>query len=244
MKTIVLVFLAFFISTTVEGQNEKKWDFQLNLGTSKIVPFKKYSENNLEYNGTIFDTKKINYSSVFGCFTEFIVSYSLNSKFSFLTGINYSNTSFKINSKLGFQNNIGIITTSNVCFPLFVKFKLIEKSPFSISFGPYFRILTNANEEGSIYLDTTNLNIADPNDPLFQPKIDYTNDIKNNYEKYDYGLLLQLDYELLLTKKCKAVILARFNYGLQNVIKNQATNISIPEKWRNYYFDIGIGIKI
>jgi len=244
MKNILTIFLVYFIFLSVKGQDNKKWDFQLDLGTTLTVPFKKYSENNFEYNGKIIDTEKINYSSEFGYFAEFITSYTLNSKLSFLTGISYFNTSFKINSELGMQTNKGTITTSNIHLPLLVRYKLIKKIPISISFGPYFRILINANEKGTIYLDTNNVIVVDPNDPLLQPETDYTNDIKKNYEKYDYGLSLQFDYELSISEKIKGVILTRFNYGLKNVINNQSSNINIPKEWNNYNFDIGIGIKI
>ena len=244
MKNILILFLFFLIVSSVKGQENKKWDFQLNLGTTITVPFKKYSENNYEYNGKIISTEKINYSSGFGYFAEFITSYDLNSKISFLTGVNYSNTSFKINSELDIQYSKGTITSSNFHFPLFVKYKIIEKIPISISFGPYLRILTSANEKGTIYLDTTKIIVVDPNDPLLQPENDYSNNIKNNYEKYDYGISLQLDYELPISEKIKAVILTRFNYGLKNVINNQSSNFNIPKEWYNYNFNIGIGIKI
>ena len=244
MKQILIVFLVLVISLSVKSQDDKKWDFQLNLGTTLTVPFKKTDENYITYKEQIIDTEEINYSSGFGYFAEFTTSYILNPKFSFLIGFSYSNISFKIDSKLGIQNNKGNITTSNIHFPLSVKYKLLKKIPISVSFGAYLRILTSANEKGTVSYDTKDFVLADPNDPLFPRDFDYESNIKNNYEEYDYGLSLQLDYEINISDKFKGIILTRFNYGLKNVINNQSIGINTPKEWNNYNFDIGIGIKI
>ena len=244
MRQILVILLVFFIISSVNGQEDKKWNFQLNFGTTITIPYVKSEENNFVFNGQIVNTERINYSSGFGYFAEFITSYNFNSKLALMFGANYSNLSFNINSELELQTNKGTITTSNIHLPLLAKYKLIEKIPISISFGPYLRILTSANEKGTIYLDTTGMNIADPNDPLLRPETDYTNDIKENYKKYDYGLSLQLDYEITISNKFKGVIITRFNYGLRNVIEHHSSNINIPNEWNNYNFDIGIGIKI
>ena len=244
MRNILGVLIGLFIFSSVNGQEDKKWDYQLNFGATVTVPFIKSEENNFEYNGQIIDTEKINYASGIGYFAEFMTSYSLNSKLSLMLGVNYSNISFKVNSEFGIQENKGIITTSNIHFPLYAKYKVTEKNPISVSFGPFFRIIASANEDGTFYLDTSNLFVLDPNDPLLQPETDYKNNIKENYEKYDWGLSLQFDYEISISSKFKGIILTRFNYSLRNVINNQSIGVNTPKEWGNYSFDIGIGIKI
>ena len=129
-----------------------------------------------------------------------------------------------------------------------LNYRLSENVPVSISAGTYLGFLLFAQEKGTSYLDTSNLIVVDPNDPLLQPEQKYENDIEEDYYLIDYGLLLQLEYEFSLNKKISGVILSRFNYGLKNVLSSgidkRETIHSAAYEWKNYNILIGIGIKL
>lgn len=244
MRNITGVLLGIIVSASAIGQVNKKWHFQLDFGTTLTVPFMKTEENSSGHNGQTIDVEKINYSSEFGYFAEIMASHNLNPELSLLMGGSYSNKTFEITSEAGLLSSKGTITTSHIRIPLQLRYNLMKKIPVAISFGPYLSVLTGANEKGTLYLDTANMTLSDPNDPLLLPETNYSDDIKENFEALDYGLTIQLDYEILVSKKITGMILTRFNYGLTEVIKEHPAGISSPERWKNYNFDIGVGIKI
>lgn len=154
-------------------------------------------------------------------------------------------TSLKINDKIGLIENKGNLTNSYLTFPVLIKHRLSDKIPITISAGPYLGVLISANEKGTSYLDTAGLVFAEPEAVIqIEPTQKYDTDIKKDYTSIDYGLSIQLDYEISLSRGLKGVILSRFNYGLKDILSNDLVNNSSANDWKNYNLMIGFGLKL
>jgi hypothetical protein len=247
MKQILMILIFGLISLgEIYSQDFKKVNYQLDFGTTLTIHYKKTIEIWPEFEGY----PQTDYSTNFGYFLEALISYDLNSKFSISTGLNYNLTSLKINGKISLFENKGNLTNSYLSFPVLIKFRLSDLLPITISAGPYLGLLISANEKGTSYIDTSGFIIAEPDpefpsDPVFQlePKKKYDSDIKKDYTSIDYGLSIQLDYEINLSHGLKGVILTRFNYGLKDVLTNDLVNNSSANDWKNYNLMIGFGLK-
>ncbi len=246
-KLILLVIFVTFTISTYGQENTKKNNFQFDLGTNISIPYKKHIEfySVFPFNGS----NKTDYSTNFGYFLEFSSLYNLNGKFFIASGINFSYTSIKIfEDILPFITTKGNLTNLYLKVPFIVKYKLLNNTSFFISSGAYLGFLVNAKEKGTTYLDTSKLVAYDPNDPLLQPEQNYNNKVNADFTQFDYGLLIQLEYEIKLGKHLTGNILTRFNYGLRNVISTGINKKEMEHSaafvWKNYEALIGIGIKI
>ncbi|MGD9994277.1 MAG: porin family protein [Salinivirgaceae bacterium] len=242
MKQILMILILGQISLgEINAQDLKKINYQFDFGTTLTIPYK----STIEIWPEIDNHPQTDYSSNFGYFLEVLISYNLNSKYSISTGLNYNLTSLKINDKIGLIENIGNLTNSYLTFPVLIKCRLSDKIPITISAGPYLGLLISANEKGTSYIDTAGLVFAEP-DPviLIEPTQKYDTNIKKDYTSIDYGLSIQLDYEISLSSGLKGVILSRFNYGLKYVLTNDLVNNSSAKDWKNYHLMIGIGLKL
>lgn len=247
MKQISLIIIIGIISLgDIYAQGIKQISYQLDFGPTVTIPYKKTVEIMPEFDGH----PTTNYTSDFGYFVEFLVSYNLTRKYSIQTGLNYNYTSLKISDNAGLIENKGNLTNSYFSLPILFKYRLSEKIPFSISTGPYIAYLVKANEKGTTYTDTTGFISADHDqviDPTIQqidPVSKYYTDIKKDYTAVDYGLSLQLDYEINRNKLLNGVIITRFNYGLKNVLTNNLQNNSSANDWKNYHIMFGFGFKL
>src|SRR5690606_14499643 len=121
-----------------------------------------------------------------------------------------------------------------------------ETSSFSISFGPYVGILMNAIESGTSYTDEDIVRL-NPNDPRFQLQKEYRNNISDDYQSTDFGLLIQQNFEIKIHKSLFLTIFARYNLGLMDVISsdifNREAEYSAAERWYNNYASFGGGIR-
>ena len=242
MKQILMILILGLISLgEIYSQDFKKINYQLDFGTTLTIPYKKTIEIWPDFAGY----PQTDYSTNFGYFLEALISYNLNSKYSISTGLNCNLTSLKINDKIGLIESKGNLTNSYLTFPVLIKFRLSDKKPITISAGLYLGLLISANEKGTSYLDTAGLVFAEP-DPIIQiePTQKYDTDIKKDYTSIDYGLSIQLDYEISLSRGLKGVILSRFNYGLKDVLTNDLINNSLAKDWKNYNLMIGFGLKL
>jgi len=243
MKNIFLIFILGTISfVEIPAQDVRKMDYQLDVGTILTIPYRKTIEILPEFEGH----PKTAYTSDFGYLFEFLVSYSANGKYSILTGLNYNYFSLKINDKIGLIENKGNLTSSYFTLPILIKYRLSDKIPFTLSAGPYIGYLVNANEKGTSYIDTAGLVFAEP-DPLIQsiePVRKYNTNIKKDFTSIDYGLSLQLEFEIKLNKLLDVVILTRFNCGLKDIVTNDLVNNSLAGDWKNYNLTIGLGLKL
>jgi hypothetical protein len=240
MKHIFTV-LGILIATTIFGQDFKKFDYQFDIGTTLTIPYKKTIEIWPEADRH----PETNYSSDFGYFLECMISYNFNKKVAITSGLNFNYSSLEINDKLGFYESKGNLTSSYLHLPILVKYRLHDK--ISISAGPYLGLLLSANEKGTAYIDTTGFApwTPDPAIETIELTQKYDNDIKKNYSSIDYGLSIQFDYEIKLSKGLNGIILTRFNYGLKDVITKYLVNVhSSASDWKNYNLIIGFGLKL
>lgn len=243
MKQILMILIVGLITAgKIDAQQFKRFNYQLDVGTTLTIPYKSTIEIMPEFKGH----PQTNYSSNLGYFFEALILYNLNSKFSINTGLNYNYTALGINDKLGFTENKGNLTNSYVTMPVMITHRLSDKTPISISAGPYFGLLVSAYEKGTSYIDTAEFAWAYP-DPVLEsvePKQKYEKDVKKGFNAIDYGVILQLDYEIKLTQGLQGVILTRLNCGLNNVLTKVFIAKSSAMEWKNYNVMIGFGLKL
>lgn len=247
IRKILIISVIILISHYENyGQEGKRLNFQVDFGTSITLPYK----TSVEYQTLlpISGSYKTNYETDFGYFAEILSIYKVKEKISLTTGLNYNYISYKINDGIGIMTSEGNLKNSYLNIPLFLNYRISEKIPVSISTGTYLGILLYAQEKGTMYLDTTNIIVVDPNDPLLKPEQQYNNEIKDDYFSVDYGILFQLEYEFSFSEKISGVFLSRFNYGLKNILSSgmdkQQTEHSAAYEWKNYNILVGIGIKM
>ncbi len=174
------------------------------------------------------------YAADLGYFFEFVLSFHIDSRKSILTGLNYSHYSTKINDRNRLFEHRGTITNSYITLPLLFKYRLSEKVPVAIAFGPYFSYLVGAKEIGSSHFDSSAL-VPEVPDPIFESldtKQKYNRHVKKSYSSIDYGLAVQLDYEIGVWNKYNAVLLTRFNYGLKDVVTNNLGTNNSASYWK------------
>ncbi|TCO09636.1 outer membrane protein with beta-barrel domain [Natronoflexus pectinivorans] len=238
----MILILGLFTIGEISAQDFKRINYQLDFGTTLTIPYK----STIEIWPEIDKHPHTDYSPNFGYFLEVMISYNLNRKYSINTGLNYNYTALGISDKIGLFENKGNLTNSYLTFPVLIKCRLSNKLPISISTGPYLSLLISANEKGTTYIDTAGFIFDDP-DPLLEsiePIQKYNTDVKKNYSAIDYGISLQLDYDIKLSQRLNGVVLTRFNYGLKNVLTNDLVNNSSANDWKNYNFMIGFGVKL
>ncbi|MBS2101027.1 porin family protein [Carboxylicivirga linearis] len=235
---LILQILGLISLGKTYSQDCKKINYQFDFGTTLSIPY----ENTIEYSTNFDFHPQTNYNSEIGYFLEFLVSCNLNNKYGISTGVNYSYSSLGIIDKIGRFENKGSLSASYVNIPVLFNYRITDKIPISISAGPYIGFIIDAVEKGTSYIDTTGIITMEPE--IFETKYNYDTNIKEDYTSIDYGLLLQLDYEVNLTKGLNGVILTRFNYGLKNVLTNDLSNKSSAHEWKNYSIQIGLGLKL
>ncbi len=243
-KALLIISIGLIFLLDSYGQENEKINFQFNIGTSLTIP----------YNSSIVETviisehesvwKSTDYLSGIGYYVGFHTSYKFSPRFSSSFGLSYVSSSLKVNNRKGMLKDDGVITNTYLNIPVLIKYSLLEKTRIYLSVGPYLGLLLEANERGASSIDTTGVVIINPNDPALEYNEQYENDIFDDYYRIDYGLSLQLDYEIMINESYSGVFLTKFNYGLQNVLSNKLANNNSATEWKNYTFLVGIGLKI
>jgi hypothetical protein len=240
MKCTILIILGLFILSHIKGQNSNKIEYQFNVGTTVSIPYTRTFETFSE----IANNPTTKYDSDFGYFLEMMVSIPIVHKYSLNTGVNYNYNSLKTNFTGGPFEEDGTMSKAYLSLPVLLKYHLSSNFPLSISAGPIFGILMHAEEKGTQFIDLNQLTpspyeSADPLIMAMEPIQKYKRDVTEYYATFDFGLGLQLDYDIKLSDKITAVIVSRFNYGLQNIVEEKNSEF----EWRNYSFMFGLGLK-
>ncbi len=240
MKQILLI-LGLFSTLEIFGQDFKKMNYLIDVGTTLSIPYKK----TIEIWPDIENHPQTDYSSDIGYFLDLKIQYNINTNYAIISGLNYNHSSIKTDDKTGLIENKGNISTTYLNIPLLLKYQLFNSFPLSVAAGPYLGILMNVKEKGTTSVDISNL-LYYESDPLIYYVSDqkYENDIKKDYTKIDLGIGVELNYEIKLSSKLAGVIMTRFNYGFMNVLTNDLANYSSADKWKNYNLLIGFGIKL
>lgn len=235
-STITLIgFILFF---NVSAQEVQKFNYQLNFGTSVSIPFKSQVENIWSNDGKPFTYFK----SDIGYFAELMISYNFNKRMLLNTGISYINGSLQSNISSGAFEQDATIHTNYLGIPVMFDYQILKNKPLRVGLGCYINFLVNAKEKGTRYTDTTGFYIYYP-DPVLQsiePEEEYNTNVTEHFNLLDFGLIAKVEYEFKLTEKIALLVFSRFNYGLIEI--RERTNW--VEKWKNYNFLFGVGLKI
>jgi hypothetical protein len=239
MKKPLFLPLFLIMVFNSHGQELRKFSFQYNMGSTLSIPYKKTIELFPDFEGH----PQTEYFSRFSYFIEGQFSYWFNQRLSVNTGLNFNINRLGIIDKIGLQTNTGEVESSYFTIPLLVNYHF--KNKIAVSAGPFFSILNNAKEFGTSVTDTSKFNFYDSHDPAILSQdfnYEYDSEIKKNLSPIDYGLSVQIDYTFNISKRISAVILSRFNYGLNDIIVDfQQRNTATV--WKNYSLLFGAGIK-
>jgi len=238
MKKSILI-LVFFAVTNLFGQEAKKFDYQVDFGTTFSIPYKKTVEVMQNFEGHPIT----NYSSNFGGFCELFVSYCLNSKFAINSGLNFNYNRLKINDLRGIFVKKGYLSTSYLSLPILINYQISNEIPLSFSVGTSLSLLLNTTEKGTVSVDTSKVISEYPEPGLIDIHQDYNHNITKGYATFDIAITSQVGYQLKINEKFNGVIFTRFNYGLKDVIEKYLATASSATYWKNYNLMIGFGIK-
>jgi len=237
MKHITLILLLAFTSLAGSmAQAIKKINYQVNIGSTISFPY----EKSVSYMPGTYQASQTDYSSDIGYFAELMLTYNMTNRYAISTALNYTYSAVGVNDKIGAFHSKGKIATSYLNIPLLFKYRLTEKVPLSLGAGPYIGFLLTANESGTTHIDIAALTMLEPEH--IEPTEAYDTSIKENYTTIDYGLSLQLDYEIKLSAGLKGVVLTRFNYGLKNTLTCDQAHNSTARNWKNYNVMLGLGL--
>jgi len=62
--------------------------------------------------------------------------------------------------------------------------------------------------------------------------LDYNNNIKENFKKYNFGQSAKIDCRTDRNSKISGTIISKFNSGLTNILTNDFYVISSAEEWK------------
>lgn len=237
MNKLIFTIIGLILFLSISGQEVQKFNYQINFGTNISIPYKKTIETFQEIEGHPI----MNFKSDYDYFIELILTYNLNSRMTFNTGVSFINNKLQVNSTAGQIEQDGIIRTNYLGIPLEFNYQIFENIPLRIGLGAYLNLLLKSKEKGTMYIDTTGFSNYYPDPYLESMEIiqEYDNDITSYYNTLDFGLTSKVEYEFKAIKNTSIVVFSKFNYGLTNTRKG--TNSVV---WKNYNLLFGLGIKI
>jgi hypothetical protein len=226
MKYIILG-IVLLISICSYGQDIKKMDYQLDVGSTFTIPYKHITDVNL------VTTK---YNCGVGFFTEMNFCYNINDKYSLAGGVNYSFCNLKTDYTIGAERLKLNVLSQSINVHLEFRFKAFASKPFFVRGGGYVGTILSTKEKGTQYIDTTKLHPI--NIPPFQTTIDYNRTLDNGFI-LTYGLSARVDYIIKMNDKIGLVVFLKFSYGWSYWKQYKETNKDL-----NYNLLFGIGINI
>jgi hypothetical protein len=240
---IPVTVLGFFLFINLLAQDNKKYEFQFDLGSTLTIPYNRKAELWSWYEGHPVDT----YKTGAGYFAELLVTSITPGQLQFGTGINLEYSELNANHTLTYTEWKGKIDMFYMKIPFFVSYQVSKKIPISISAGPYWGFRLNTRESGTSYIDTTKLDLGDGGDLVIEDldlESDYDTDTSDSFKSLNFGLSLQVEYRLNASGNHKVLFLSRFDYGLTNVLEKITDYSLATEKWKNYILMFGIGITL
>lgn len=243
-QRILLIFIIGFL-TNMYSQ-DKKIDFQLSLGPTVSIP--KTSELT---NSNLAGSPEIKSSVNIGVYILPSIHYLLNEKTSLDFGLGYYLDRFSIEDKIGAVTNKGNRNINQIQTPINFNFHFSQDKSYQIGIGGFANFLLSAKENGDTVTDLSQLNIVNPNDPIYtnNAAVSYDKDIKDNYNFVSFGGFIQIKKSISFSSDTKGFVLLRINQYF-NSIKNNDANAAM-----NQYFsdksekepttiNLGIGIKL
>lgn len=232
---IIIASIGLFLFSSNFGQDSRKLNYQIDVGTNFTVPYKKVIATLPDWFPNNPVTK---YSTQTAYFIDFIIIYKHNNRFLFNSGLNYYESKLSINRTMGIAEDKGYIAKSHIYLPISFQYKIFNNLPLYFGLGVYFGALVNAKEYGKSYLQLSKLD-SEGSLSLRDTTINYNINIKDSHKNFDFGILTQLDYNIPINENFSAIIFSKFNNGLITVFKNADTYT-----WKNYNLMFGFGIRL
>lgn len=240
---LLLIFILAFLSNTYS--QDKKIQFQLSLGPTFSIP--KTSEL---ANPNTEGSPKVKSSINIGAYILPSINYSLSKKSSLDLGVGFFLDRFSIENEIGPIISKGNRSTSQIQIPINFNFHFSKDKPFIIGAGGFTSFLISAKEKGVTKINTTQIEVIDPNDPFFSSggtTTSYNENIKENYNSVNFGAFIQLRKNIKFSANKEGFILLRINQYF-NAIKDNNSNSSLNQsfEYKNEKepttINLGIGI--
>jgi hypothetical protein len=230
----ILLFLALFITIEIHAIDKEKFVYQFDAGIDISIPYKE----NIVWIPAFHDQPFTNFISDNGYFHNVSIGYLMKRNWLLYTGVTYSQSSLEYYDK--YQNvDIKIeakIQSAYLRVPLLLSYEYSE-IPFMFGFGTYVGIMTKEKETGTVYVsDAVSYNFDYGNKMVldFDP-INKENSRTVTYNKFDFGIITQVLYNLKLNETLSTVLFTRFNFGLTNTLDSKEYT------WKNYSLTFGVG---
>jgi len=234
MKNLIFA-MVLLLSVSTYGQGTKKFNYQLNAGSTLSIPYNKLISNN-------YGRYQKSYCNA-GFFAEGHLIYNITNRYSLLTGINYEYNNLRINSVLGAETLKVTIYSQRINLPVEFRCKVLALKPIYICAGGYIGTGISKKERGTRYIDFSMLHEIDPNDPLLNStqiqESPYSRDYHNGFT-LTYGLSARIEYILKMNDKTGMVVFSGCSYGWSNSTENNFKT----EKDLNFLAKLGVGINI
>ena len=225
---------------------DKKIEFQLSVGPTVSIP--KTSELT---NTNVDGSPEIKSSINIGAYILPSLNYLINENSSIDFGIGYYLDRFSIEEKIGPVTNKGNRNISQIQIPINYNFHFSQDKSYQFGIGGFTSFLISAKEKGDTITYLSQIDIIDPNDPIFisNSTVSYDNDIKDNYNSVSFGAFIQLKKTFSFSSEKKGFILLRINQYI-NSIKNAKNDSDLDQyiEFKNEKepttVNLGIGIII
>ncbi|MCF6308084.1 MAG: outer membrane beta-barrel protein [Flavobacteriaceae bacterium] len=241
-QRILLIFMIGFL-TKIYSQ-DKKIEFQLSLGPTFSIP--KTSELT---NTNVDGSPEIKSSINIGAYILPSVNYSLSEKSSLDFGIGFYLDRFSIEDKIRPVTNKGNRSISQIQTPINFNLHFSQDNSYQLGIGGFASFLISAKEKGDTITDFSQIDIIDPNDPVFNNNstVSYDNNIKNNYNSVSFGAFVQLKKNISFSSDKKGFILLRINQYFNSIKNNDSDSdlnqfIEFKNEKEPTTINLGIGI--
>jgi len=211
MKKVIYILPIIFILFGSTAQAQKGKELIIGAGTALT--------NVWIMNQNFYGEPEVEYAPKMGYAASFNLGYNIDGHVGIQTEVQYSMQGQKYSDK---QNIGGIkyevdrnISLAYLNFPLFFKYSFGEESTrFRFMVGPQLGVLLGAEQE--YYRDGKKLGTEaiDLDGNTFVTDV---KDIKDRYEKYDYGLAFDVGADIHLSKEWFISAGFRGNYGFTDI---------------------------
>jgi len=241
--SLLLIFMIGFLSKT--HAQDQKIEFQLSLGPTFSIP--KTSEL---ANANTEGSPKVKSSINIGAYILPSFNYSLGKKSSLDFGVGFFLDRFSIENEIGPIISKGNRSISQIQIPINFNFHFSKDKSYLFGVGGFASFLISAKEKGETKINTTQIEIIDPNDPFFSSSattVSYNENIKENYNSVNFGAFIQLRKNIIFSSSKEGFILIRINQYFNSIKDNNSNsslnqNIEFKNEKEPTTINLGIGI--
>lgn len=206
-----------------------KVQFQLSGGPTLSVP----KTTDLVENGGpgAPETKtKINV----GGFMLSSLEYAFNEKSSIEGGVGVYLDRYVIEHRVGAAVSDGNRNITQIQIPINYNFHLGQDKLWSLGLGGFINFVLSAREKGETFVDNSQININDPNDPVIVGNElgSFSNNIKDNFNTISFGGFIKLRKDFKLSDSLDSFMFIKINQYINSIKANELS------------FDIGPSLKV